>query len=210
MPRYTTQDWSKFQAALGCVPVSTIAERMGRSLGALRKKYPHHRRNAVATVGMSPAEVAEALGLAVSSVYKFTADGRLPTRRRVVDRQRVLAIDPDDLLAFLRDGYVLMPSIRPPSLEWREIVDELRAEAHARFVTRREIEGTLHLCEGGMWSYFNHRLQFPVPQINLPGAGGGYLYLRAEVAAWLRRNPCYISADAVEAFGLSTWREEAT
>lgn len=137
--------------------------------------------------GMGIADVARALGVTDKAVYDWVRRKRLKARR-VPGFRRVYyySINADAVTDMLRGGVALEPSIKPTALAWREIVDEIRADLRARWVTTDELTEALQLHN---LAYIRQRHGFPAPTYGR--RGHMHHYDRAAVRAWLDAHPQY-------------------
>lgn len=178
---------------VGTKAARAIAQSEGRSLSGYRWRLWRlgisAQREAIRAGGMTSADVAAALGVHLSSVYRWAARGWLRPTYGYALTAKQYSYDAESVSAFLTERGALLP-LQPVPV-WRDEVDAARRALLARSIRGDALMACM-LRPQQQLAWLRRRHGFPEPALRL-GSHGDW-YDRALVRAWLASHPRYRTA----------------
>jgi predicted DNA-binding transcriptional regulator len=180
-------------ALLGNMKVSTIAKKLGRSEGSVRRAIGDVWYQVKRSEGLSLADVARAFNVDKMTVYKWIDRGVLQAQIVRVETWKGYSISYDAVTSFLEEhGYALSNTVRPSDFIWKDIVGEIRQQLEKEYISSSGLASLL----GYPKLDATRRKGFPVPSFRFGNRGGGDWFRRSDVAEWLNQNPGYMNQEA--------------
>lgn len=142
--------------------------------------------------GMTPDDVAAALGVHRKTVFAWIRLKRLKAERCKAERRLFYSINPDDLTAMIQvHGAMLRLT---PDADWLPVVEDARRAFLTRHIAHPELIALLCVVDRTIYTWRG----FPSPVIKRQPWHPSY-YEKAAVRAWLRANPARRTRQAQEA-----------
>lgn len=175
---------------VGSTKITTLATKTGVNPNTLRwhlwKRGISPMRDATRSAGMSTADVARALGIQKSTVYRYIERGWLTARAGYAFSAARVTLDADDVSAFVQRIGGLLP-LKPDRL-WEDEYIAAREKLHRTYISSAQLASALIIPRQQLtWMQTNKGM--PAPSFEL-GALGKY-YCRAALLAWLDTTPNY-------------------
>jgi hypothetical protein len=184
---------------VGLTSAQTLARQSGLKLSGFRHRLWRlgisAQREAIRTGGMSVQDVAAALGVDLSTVYRWTTRGWLRPTYGYALTAKHYSFSAEDVSTFLATIGGLIPALRPIPI-WREEVEAARAALEARYINGVAIM-RLMVRPPQQLAWLRRKHGFPGASLRI-GAVGDF-YDRAQVRGWLAAHPLWATKALEEA-----------
>lgn len=191
---WTEEERMILRSELGVTPVRTLAQKLRRTMRAVRSEAERNRLSAELiakrSAGLSFTDVCTYLGVDRKSLFWWMKRGLITANKRdatVADgcRREVWTFSYDEVERFLRDGGALY--VMRPVAGWEDVYTEAKAALLSRLISRRDVICLCCLTDGSMYRW--RQKGFPQPVVT--GTRGEMFYDRAAVRTWLDAHPHY-------------------